>query len=310
MKLIFMGTPDFCIPILDALRESGHDIALVVSMPDAPVGRKQTLKAPPVKEWAMAHGIEVFQPIKVRDIESIDKLKSIGADVCVVAAYGQILSKEALDIPRFGCLNVHGSLLPKYRGAAPIQWAIINGEEKTGVTIMQMDVGLDDGDILLQKELPIASEDTGGTLFDKLALLGGEAIVEALALLEKGQLVAVPQDESSATKVGKIDKAFGKIDFTKTAEEIERLVRGLSPWPGTHCLFRGKSLKILKVAVEEKNAKDFACGETVSVSKNSWNVAAREGILSIKKVQPSGKKPMEIEDFLRGYRVMSGEVLE
>ena len=266
MKLIFMGTPDFCLPILDALKEAGHEIGLVVTMPDAPVGRKQVLSAPPVKKWAIDKGIPVFQPVRIRDEEAVYRLMSCEADIFVVAAYGQILPKAVLELPRFGCVNIHASLLPKYRGAAPIQWAILNGDEKTGITIMQMGEGLDDGDILLQREMAIAPEDTGGSLFDKLAVLGGQSIVEALEKLEAGEIVAVPQDEAKATKVGKIKKELGKLSFEKSAVELERLVRGLAPWPGTYCQFRGKPLKILSVEVRQTPAgEEAACGETIAV---------------------------------------------
>lgn len=320
MKLIFMGTPDFTLSILDALSEAGHEIELVVTQPDAPVGRKQILTPPPAKKWAAEHNIPVFQPERIREPEAVEHLRQYEAEVFVVAAFGQILPKEILDMPKYGCINIHASLLPKYRGAAPIQWAILNGDKMTGVTIMQMGEGLDDGDILLQKEIAIESNDTGGSLFDKLAVLGGEAIVEALDALKKGTLSAAPQDEALATKVGKIDKSLGKLDFSKPAEELARYVRGLSPWPGTYCIFRDKNLKILSAEVvteqeiiesgnilsDKENAQS---GETVVVAENAWIVNTGNGYLSLLRVQPAGKKAMDVSNFLRGNRVEVGELL-
>ena len=320
MKLIFMGTPDFTLPILDALDGAGHEIALIVTQPDAPVGRKQVLTPPPARQWAMEHDIPVFQPERIRKPEAAEQLRKYGAEVFVVAAFGQILPKEILDMPKYGCINIHASLLPKYRGAAPIQWAILNGDETTGVTIMQMGEGLDDGDILLQKAQPIGPDDTGGSLFDKLAQLGGEAIVEALDALEKGALTATPQDEALATKVGKIDKSLGKLDFTKSAAELARYVRGLSPWPGTYCIFRDKNLKILSaepVTEQEmaecgnvsRDAIHTRPGATIAVTDRVWIVSTGEGYLSLLRVQPAGKKAMLAADFLRGNRVEVGEFL-
>lgn len=321
MKLIFMGTPDFTLPILDALDRAGHEIELVETQPDAPVGRKQVLTPPPAKKWAAEHNIPVFQPERIREPEAVEQLRQYEAEVFVVAAFGQILPKEILDMPKYGCINIHASLLPKYRGAAPIQWAILNGDKTTGVTIMQMGEGLDDGDILLQKEIAIESDDTGGSLFDKLAELGGEAIVEALDALEKGTLSATPQDEALATNVGKIDKSLGKLDFSKSAEELERYVRGLFPWPGTYCTFREKNLKILSAEVVSgqkiaqsgnilPDKKTAQLGKTVVVTENAWIVNTGNGYLSLLKVQPAGKKAMAVADFLRGNRVEVGELVE
>lgn len=320
MKLIFMGTPDFTLPILDALEGAGHEIGLVVTQPDALVGRKQVLTPPPAKKWAAEHGIPVFQPERIREPEAVEKLRGYDAEVFVVAAFGQILPKEILDMPKYGCINIHASLLPKYRGAAPIQWAILNGDETTGVTIMQMGEGLDDGDILLQNELAIEPDDTGGSLFDRLAVLGGESIVEALDALQKGSLLATPQDEVLATKVGKIDKSLGKLDFAKPAAELARYVRGLYPWPGTYCTFRRKNLKILSAEVVSEQemaecgnvpqgAMHTGPGETAVVTERVWIVSTGNGYLSLLRVQPAGKKAMIVADFLRGNRVEVGEVL-
>ncbi|MBQ7676919.1 MAG: methionyl-tRNA formyltransferase [Lachnospiraceae bacterium] len=318
MKLIFMGTPDFTVPILDALYGAGHEIVLVVTQPDKPKGRKAILTAPPAKEWALKNDIPVFQPVRIRDDGAYEELKKYEADAAVVAAFGQILPKRVLDLPAHGCINVHASLLPKYRGAAPIQWSILNGDVITGVTTMQMGEGLDDGDILLQKECVITPEDTGGSLFDKLALLGGEAIVETRFLLEAGKLIRHPQNEALATSVGKIDKSLGHLDFTKSALELERYIRGLAPWPAAYVTFRGKSLKLwaADVITEEEVAEgglmDFkalsvAPGTTAYVSKSAWIVRAGEGLLALHAVQPEGKKRMSAEEFLRGYKVKVGE---
>ena len=227
MKIVFMGTPKLAAGVLKALYEAGHEISAVVTQPDKPKGRSKALQMSPVKEYALQKGIEVFQPVRIRKPEAVEKLKEFDAEVFVVAAFGQILSQEILDMPKYGCINVHASLLPAYRGSAPIQWCIINGEEKTGVTIMQMDAGIDTGDRLLKKEVPILPSDTAESLSDKLEQAGGEAIVEALGLLERGELKAIPQNEAESSYVSMIDKAMGRIDFSRSAVEIDRLIRGL-----------------------------------------------------------------------------------
>ncbi len=320
MKIIFMGTPDFTLPILDALKGAGHEITLVVTQPDKPKGRKAQMSPPPAKEWAISNGIPVFQPVRIREPEALEQLKQYPADVAVVAAFGQILPKSVLEYPAHGCINVHASLLPKYRGAAPIQWSILNGDELTGVTTMQMGEGLDDGDILLQKECIITKTDTGGSLFDKLALLGGEAIVETLALLEQGKLIRRQQEESAATHVGKIDKELGRLDMSRSAVDLEHYIRGLNPWPAAYAAFRGKTLKIWSADVvsDEEAAEGgmvgregflAACGETVFVTKGCWGIRTGEGFLLLKEVQMEGKKRMAVEEFLRGQKVTIGEVL-
>lgn len=318
MKLIFMGTPDFTLPILDALYDAGHEIVLVVTQPDKPKGRKASLTPPPAKEWAIERNIPVFQPVRIRDDEAFDHLRDHPADAAVVAAFGQILPKRVLDFPVHGCINIHASLLPKYRGAAPIQWSILNGDVITGVTTMQMGEGLDDGDILLQKECIITPEDTGGSLFDKLAHLGGEAILETLSLLSDGKLIRRPQNEAMATHVGKIDKSLGHLDFTRPAFELERYIRGLAPWPAAYVTFRGRNLKIwaADVVTEEDVAEgglmsfeelSVPPGTTAYVTKNSWFVRAGEGLLAIHSVQPDGKRQMSVREFLRGHNVAVGE---
>ena len=315
MKIIFMGTPDFAEYILESLYNAGHDIVLIVTQPDKPRGRSGKLSPSPVKEWAMSHNIEVFQPEKIKAQESIEYMSKIDADIAVVAAFGQILPKEILDMPRFGCINVHASLLPKYRGAAPIQWAILNGDSKTGVTVMQMGVGLDDGDILLSKETVLDGTETGGELFDTLAMLGGEAVTEALNLIEAGDVTPIQQDEDKATHVGMINKSMGLIEWNKSAAEIERCVRAFNPWPAAYTLLHGKSLKIWKSHVTNDNelqssiTDGFKDGEICYTDKKSLFVMTGEGILSLDEVQSEGKKRMDIKSYLLGHQVFSGEKL-
>ena len=230
MKVIFMGTPDFAVNTLEKIIEAGHEVMLVVTQPDKPKGRGNTMQFPPVKECAVSHGLEVFQPVKIREDASVEYLKKFAPDIIIVAAFGQILPKSILDLPKYGCINVHASLLPKYRGAAPIQWAVINGDEITGVTIMRMDVGLDTGDIIAKKQVRIAEDETGGSLFDKLAAVGAELCVETMQMLENKTATFTPQDNEASTHTKMISKELGDIDWKKPAVEIERLIRGLNPW--------------------------------------------------------------------------------
>jgi methionyl-tRNA formyltransferase len=314
MKVIFMGTPDFAVPVIDAIDRAGHDIILVVTQPDRPKGRKKELVPSPVKEWALSHGKTIFQPEKIKRPEAVEELKKYQADVAVVAAYGQILSKEILELPRLGCINVHASLLPKYRGAAPIQWSILNGDKITGITTMQMGVGLDDGDILLQKEVSILPDETGGMLFDKLSLIGGELITETLDEAEKGELHPVKQDENLATHVGMIKKEYGNIDFSWGAEKIVNHIRGLNPWPSAYTIYNGNMLKIWKgVAISTADAgieidKTAVTGTISKVTRDELLVKTGSGYLSVKELQAAGKKKMEISEFLRGHDVKVGEV--
>lgn len=250
MKIIFMGTPDFSVGILEKLIEEGHEVTLTVTQPDKPKGRGKSVQFPPVKEAALEHGIEVYQPRRVRDGECIAYLQKYEADVIVVAAFGQILPKEILDMPRFCCVNVHASLLPKYRGASPIQWAVINGEEVTGVTTMRMDEGLDTGDMILKEEVTLDKEETGGSLFERLARTGAELCVKTIEAIEQGNAVYTPQNHEEATYTTMIKKQLGKIDWTKSAAELERLIRGLNPWPSAYTFLDGKMLKIWKASVK------------------------------------------------------------
>lgn len=319
MKVIFMGTPDFSVGALEALIGAGHQVMLVVTQPDKPKGRSKKMQMTPVKECALSHGIEVFQPVKIREAEAVEKLRGYEADVFVVAAFGQILSEEILSMPKYGCVNIHASLLPKYRGAGPIQWAIINGEKITGVTIMQMDKGIDTGDMLLKTEVPIGEKETGDSLHDKLASAGAELIVEALSRIEKGSVTPVRQNDEEACYAKMLSKAMGKIDWHKDAGELDRLIRGLISWPGAFTLYRGKTLKIWEEeAVTADTAGDSGAGETaedkgaepgtvVKVEKDAFYVQTGGGLLKILSVQPEGKKRMSVKDFLLGYPVKAGE---
>ena len=319
MKIIFMGTPDFAVGTLEALVQAGHEVMLAVTQLDKPQGRKQVLVAPPVKEKALELGIPVFQPKRVREQESLRVLKDYEPELIVVAAFGQILPKELLDLPKYGCINVHASLLPKYRGAAPIQWAILNGDEVTGVTIMRMDVGLDTGDMIAKTEVKISPEDTGGTLFDRLAEAGACLCVETIPSIVDGTAVYTPQDESAATKVGMIKKQDGLIDFSRPAKALECQVRGLNPWPSAYTSLAGKTLKIWSAEVCEdatvidggpaSGTASAAPGTVVFTKKDCFGVQTGDGILVCKEVQLEGKKRMSAGDFLRGNAIEVGTVL-
>lgn len=308
MNIVFMGTPDISVSILDAIVNSRHKVTAVVTREDKPKGRGKEMAYPPVKEYALAHNIPIMQPGKIKTPEAIEELKSYEADIFVVAAYGQILSKEILDIPRLGCINVHTSLLPKFRGSAPIQWAIIEGESETGVTIMQMDEGMDTGDILFTEKVAIDKDETGGSLFDKLAACGAGLIVKSLDAIEVGDYTPVKQDEELATYAKMLNKKLGYIRFVRTAEEIERLIRGLDPWPSTYTIYKGKTLKLWKAEVINENS-NAAPGTIVKVDTEAIYVNTSRGILKITELQLEGKKRMKTKDFLLGYHMEVGEVL-
>lgn len=308
MKIIFMGTPDFAACTLKALAEAGHEIVLVVTQPDKPKGRGKALQFPAVKEQALAYNIEVYQPKRIRNPECVEYLKKYAPDIMVVAAFGQILPAEILEMPKYGCINVHASLLPKYRGASPIQWAVINGEQTAGVTIMQMDIGVDTGDIIAKAEIPVAEDETGGSLFDKLAEVGAQLCVSTLAHIEDGTAVRTKQDEAQATHVGMISKDMGNIDWKKPAVEIERFVRGLNPWPSAFTKLDGRTLKIWKAAVlEDKNEAE--AGSIVLADKKQLAVQTGAGQLALLEVQLEGKKRMPVDAFLRGYQITAGKKL-
>ncbi len=348
MRIVFMGTPDFAVPVLEAVANAGHAVVGVVTQPDKPKGRGGAVQMTPVKEKALAMGLTVYQPAKVREPGFAEVLKGLSADVFVVAAFGQILPKTVLEIPRLGCVNVHSSLLPKYRGAAPIQWAVIDGEKETGVTTMMMDEGLDTGDMLEQAVIPIEPDETGGSLHDKLSALGAKLIVSTLEKLENGTAVRTPQTNEGTCYAKMLTKTMGDIDWIMDAEAIERLIRGLSPWPGTYTRWNGKMLKIWKAqaapgesgacgkagispegssgegggagaAPEENGAckmtglmpgSSAVCGEVVLADKNHLYVKCGKGTLSLTELQPEGKKRMEVGAFLRGYPVEKGTVFK
>ncbi|MGN0383864.1 MAG: methionyl-tRNA formyltransferase [Eubacterium sp.] len=307
MKVIFMGTPDFSVPALESIIK-GHEVTAVITQPDKAKGRSGKLQYTPVKEAAIAHNIPVYQPQRIKSPEFIKELKTISADVIVVIAFGQILPKEILDMPRYGCINIHASLLPKYRGAAPIQWAIIDGETQTGVTTMYMDTGLDTGDIIEKTVIPINADETGGSLHDKLSLAGGELILSTLKKMEEGTAIRQKQNDEESCYAKMLDKALGKIDFSKSAIEIERLIRGLNPWPSAYTYLNGKSLKIWNAQVIEDNAEGTP-GEIVEITNDSIMVMTGQGILAIKELQLEGKKRMMADAFLRGYHISVKEML-
>ena len=311
MKIIFMGTPDFAVGTLEALIEAGHEVVLAVTQPDKPKGRGKEMQYTPVKECALKHDIPVFQPRRVREEECIEELRKYNADIMVVVAFGQILPKEILEMCTYGCVNVHASLLPKYRGSAPIQWAIIDGEEVTGVTTMQMDEGLDTGDMLLKTEIPVEPKETGGSLFDKLAQAGAELCVETLEALQNGTVTPIPQGETTTAYAKMLDKQLGDINWNKTAVEIERLIRGLTPWPSAYTNWNEKVMKIWDAEVSDIDVEmeDAKPGTIVKVEKDAFYVQTGEGLLKVCELQIPGKKRMDAGAFLRGYQVKVGEEL-
>ncbi|MGI6001253.1 MAG: methionyl-tRNA formyltransferase [Candidatus Merdisoma sp.] len=306
MKLIFMGTPDFSVGTLEALIGAGHEITLVVSQPDKPKGRGHELAPTPVKEVALKHGLKVFQPKKLRDPETVKVLENTPADAIVVIAFGQIVPPEILHMKKYGCINVHGSLLPKYRGAAPIQWAVIDGEKESGVTIMQMDEGLDTGDMLLKGSVPLDEKETSGSLFDKLSALGASLCVEALEKLEKGELKPEKQGETTTEYARMLTKEMGELDFSKDAAVLERLIRGLNPWPSAYTRLGDKTLKIWSADVCGREDQGAACGEITKVEKDAFYVACGKGSLKVTELQLQGKKRMDTAAFLRGYHLEAG----
>ena len=302
MRIVFMGTPDFSVPALKAIVEAGHQVTAVVTQPDKPKGRGKDVQMTPVKIQALEYGIPVYQPVKVKTPEFVEVLKKEAPDAIVVIAFGQLLSKEILDLPKYGCVNIHASLLPKYRGAAPIQWAVIDGEKETGVTTMYMNEGLDTGDIIDKVVVPIDKKETGGSLFDKLAIEGGKLILKTLIELENGTAVRTPQDDSKSNYAGMINKQLGKIDFNKSANEIERLIRGLNPWPSAYTKMDGKTLKIWDADVDDSE-NDSAPGTITEVGKDFIRVATGKGSLKILELQLEGKKRMKTRDFLNGAKI-------
>ena len=308
MKVIFMGTPDFSVGTLEALLEAGHEVVLAVTQPDKPKGRGKEMQFTPVKECALKYNIPVFQPIRVREAECIAELRKYDADIMVVVAFGQILPKEILEMTPYGCVNVHASLLPKYRGAAPIQWSIIDGEKVTGVTTMQMDEGLDTGDMLLKTEIVMDEKETGGSLHDKLAEAGAKLCVETLEALQNKTVTPVPQGDATTAYAKMLDKQLGNIDWNATAIQIERLIRGLTPWPSAYTNWNGKVMKIWEAEVAP-GASEAMPGTIVKVEKDAFYVQTGDGLLKVCELQIPGKKRMDAGAFMRGYQVKEGELL-
>lgn len=308
MRILFMGTPEFAVGTLEALIQSRHEVVAVVTQPDRPKGRGNAVKFPPVKEAALAHGIPVLQPLKVREPEVVEQLRAFAPDLIAVAAFGQLLPKAILEMPRYGCVNVHASLLPKYRGAAPIQWAVINGEAESGVTTMMMSRGLDKGDMLKKSVVRLDPKETGDSLHDKLAALGGPLLLETIDELEQGTIVRVPQDDAQSSYAPMLTKELGRIDWSKPADELERLVRGLNSWPSAYTRLHGKTLKIWDADVV--SASGGEPGKVLQADKNGLVIQAGEGALRIVSLQPEGKKRMEADAFLRGYPVQVHERME
>ena len=304
-RIVFMGTPDFAAPLVEACATLGELVA-VVTQPDRPKGRGNAVVAPPVKVWAEAHGIPVWQPLKVKTGDFEAQLRAVSPDVAVVAAYGRILPKGVLDAPRLGCVNVHASLLPKLRGAAPIQWAIAQGESETGVCLMQMDEGLDTGPVLARRAISIAADETGGSLFDKLSALGRELLVAELPRFLRGELQPMPQDHPRHTLAPIIDKQDGKLDFTRDAVALERRVRAFDPWPGTFTLLEGKLLKVLRAHVGSGSGSP---GTVLAADAHGLVVACGQGALCIDVLQLEGRKRMGAAEFLAGHRLAVGSLL-
>lgn len=305
MKIVYMGTPDFAVGALEAIIEAGHEVVGVVTQPDKPKGRSGQMQFPPVKECALKHGLRVFQPVKVKAPEAVEELRSMGADLFVVAAFGQILSKEILDMPKYGCINIHASLLPKYRGCAPINWCIIDGETETGVCIQQMDIGIDTGDILSEKVVVMDEKETAESLFDKLAVAGAELVVETIPAIEAGTIIPRKQDDSLSSYAKMMDKSMGEIDWTKDAVVIERLIRGLNSWPSAYTYYQGKSLKLWLADVIDTQATQKP-GTIEVVSKDSFDVATGNGLLRVRELQLEGKKRMDTKSFLLGNQWKAG----
>jgi len=304
MKVIFMGTPDFAAASLEALIGSEHEILAVVTQPDKPKGRKGELTPPPVKAIAVEKGIKVYQPLKVRESEFVEIIRDYNPDVIVVIAFGQIIPESILEIPKYGCVNIHGSLLPKYRGAAPIQWAVLDGEKESGVTSMLMDKGIDTGDILLKKSIKLAEDETSGSLFDKLMALGAETLLETLEGLEKGSIIPEKQGDSPTDYAKMLTKEMGLIDFARTASELDCFVRGMNPWPSAYTTLDGKTLKIWRAKPVAEKGK---AGSVLRVGKDSFVIGCGDNALEVFEVQLEGKKRMSAGDFLKGTHIEAGK---
>lgn len=309
MRVIFMGTPGFAVPSLEALLTK-HEVVLVVTQPDKPKGRGKKMVPTPVKACALEHGIPVLQPEKVKEPEFVEQLRSYEPDLIAVTAFGQILSEPILEMPKYGCINVHGSLLPKYRGAAPMQWSIIDGEKVTGITTMYMAKGLDSGDMLLKAEVEITDDDTFATIHDKMAVTGANLLLDTLDQLEAGTLERIPQDHDAATYAPMITKETGHIDWSKNRQDIINLIRGLNPVPAAYTIYEEEVLKIFGAVISDVQADDAANGEIVAVVKKGFVVKCGDGCLLITEVQARGGKRMMTDAYLRGHAVKEGILLQ
>ncbi|MCM1178806.1 MAG: methionyl-tRNA formyltransferase [Clostridium sp.] len=311
MKVVYMGTPDFAVNTLEAIVKAGHEVMLVVTQPDKAKGRSKKLVCTPVKEKALEYGLPVAQPEKVREDSFISELCRLAPDVIVVVAFGQILPERILKIPKYGCINVHASLLPAYRGAAPIQWAVIDGLKETGVTTMYMEKGLDTGDIICQSRIPLAGDETGGSLFERLSGEGAALLLTTLEQLEGGTAVRTKQDDSKSSYAKMLTKEMGRLDFSGDAAALERLIRGLNPWPSAYTSINGKNLKIYQaeVVLEETLSDKHDPGTVLSVDKKSFTVRCKSGALRVLNLQLEGKKRMDTSAFLLGYEVKAGTKL-
>lgn len=309
MRVIFMGTPDFAVYSLKALITQ-HEVIAVVSQPDKPKGRGKKLAPTPVKEYALEQGIQVYQPEKARDPEFVSLLEELAPDVIAVTAFGQILPESILNIPKYGCINVHGSLLPKYRGAAPMQWSIINGEKVTGITTMFMGKGMDTGDMLLRTEVEISPDDNFASVHDKMAEVGAQLLLETLAALQAGTVERIPQEHEEATYAPMISKETGHIDWTKNAGEIIDLMRGLDPAPGAYSIYEEEPLKLFKAFKSEDEYSEGKPGEIVDLTKKGIVVKCGDGALTITELQARGKKRMATDAYLRGHEMKKGVLLQ
>jgi len=307
LRILFMGTPQFACPTLKMLIERGENVIAVVTQPDRPKGRGQQMQFPPVKELALSHGIPVIQPVKVRLPEAVEEIRGLNPDLIIVVAFGQILPKALLDIPRYGCINIHASLLPRYRGAAPLNWCLINGETETGITTMLMDVGLDTGDMLLKRTTAITPDDDASSLHDRLSLLGAETMAETLDLLLAGKLQPEKQDDRLSCYAPMLKKELGEINWNATTIDIINLVRGITPWPGAYTKYDGKTVKIHKVRAGSGTG---APGEILTAGKAGIEAASSDGSIVIEELQLEGKKRLTAAEFLAGCKISPGSFFE
>lgn len=308
MRIVFMGTPEFAVPCLQKLIDCGHEVSGVFTQPDKPQGRKMIMTPPPVKELAVENGIKVYQPVKMKDGTALEMLKEADPELCIVVAYGKILPKEILEYPKYGCINIHASLLPKLRGAAPIQWSVINGFDKTGVTSMQMDEGLDTGDMLIKGELEIGENETAGELHDRLSVLGADVLEQTINALIKGELKPEKQNHDEFTYASMLSKELSPIEWAMTAQQVHNKIRGLSPWPSANTKFGGKTVKIHKTVLSD--LKGNTAGEIVEAGKRLVVACGDGNCVEILNLQAEGKKAMSAADFLRGNPLNVGDKFE